>query len=263
MEYIKNVNQLYSNQKLPLLFKGGYINFGFWPEAFLLKDHLSDSDMIMANSQLYQLVFNNLNFVYSDRVLEVGSGYGAGALLLREKYNIQHVTCVDYRKSHIDLSIQKNKKFPTLQYIHSKAEALPFLPRSFDKIYTIEAFQHFNVYQTITEFRRVLAKGGRLLICTFFSNRKENFYDILQLFPRPVILADTDNEVNAALPSVLKILKTSGFSKIEVAPLGKNIWNGFDKWVKQSGKAEWNNNWLIAYQKNLLDYYLITAELDD
>lgn len=260
IENIKNLNHLYSNEKLPLLFKGGYINFGFWQEASLSKSSLTDHDMLMANSQLYQIVFNNLELKSSDRVLEVGSGYGEGSRLLKKNYNVSTMTCVDYLASHIDFSIKQCKEYATIQYIQGKAEELPFCTDSFDKIYTIEAFQHFNVRNAIAEFQRVLATKGSLVICTFFAHKRENFYDLLQLFPRPTILSDNDDEKNAALPEVVEILKEYGFSKIQIIPLGKNIWNGFDKWIRQSPKAEWNKNWLIAYQKNFLDYYLIKSE---
>lgn len=260
IENIKNISQLYSNEKLPLLFKGGYINFGFWQEVSLLKRTLTDYDMVMASSQLYRIVFNNLELKSSDRVLEVGSGHGAGSRLLKENYKVSTMTCVDYLSSHIDFSIKQCRDRSTIQYIQGKAEALPFPPNSFDKIYTIEAFQHFNVRDALAEFQRVLAPKGRLAICTFFAHKKENFYDLLQLFPRPTILSDNDDEKNAALPEVLEILKEYGFSKIQIIPLGQNIWHGFDKWIRQSPKAEWNRNWLISYQKNFLDYYLIKAE---
>lgn len=261
MEYIKNVSELYVNEKLPLLFKGGFINFGFWGETSLVKDKLVDEDMIIANSQLYYAVFKKLNLNDTDRVLEVGSGHGAGGLLLHKAYDVQSVTCLDYIRSHIDLSIRKSKKLSTLQYIQGRAEELPFSKNSFDKIYTLEAFQHFNVWDSIAEFQKVLVKNGSLVICTFFAKNKKNFSDILQLLPRTTILSDNDDETNAALPDFLKILRIHGFSKITVEAIGNKVWYGFDKWVSQNEKAEWNRNWLIAYRKNLLDYYLITAEL--
>ena len=73
----KDINELYAGDDMDELFKGGFINFGYWDKGTLTKDHLSDEDVVKANKSLCRLVFDELDLKTDDKVLEVGCGFGS------------------------------------------------------------------------------------------------------------------------------------------------------------------------------------------
>lgn len=257
-----NLTELYSGEDLEILFKGGFINFGYWDEKTLQKEVLTETDTVKANEQLYNKVFQCLDLVSTDDVLEVGSGHGSGCAYLSKLFNVHSITGIDYFQKHVEISQKRNHQLVSnniVKYVQGKAENMPFDNNSFDKIYTIEAFQHFHVSEAIAEFFRVLKKGGKLVIATFFAANKEKFPEILSLLPKPAILSDFGDEENAALPECLQTLKKTGFVDVKTMDISEQVWKGYDKWVSQNEPGIWDKNWLVAYQKKLLNYYIIIA----
>lgn len=256
-----NLLELYSGDDLENLFKGGFINFGYWNKETLSKTFLTEEDVIRANIRLYDEIFKQLKFEKTDNVLEVGSGYGSGSAYLSSLSCTHSVTGIDYFQKHVDISINRNSNLISrgcLKYIHGEAEKIPFDAETFDKLYTIEAFQHFNVTKSVSEFSRVLKKDGKFVISTFFVKDKQYMSDVLSLIPRPAVLSDFGDDGNAAIPDFLTILQKY-FREIEVKSIGEHVWAGYNKWVYQREPGIWDKNWLIAYNGGLLDYYIITG----
>lgn len=259
MLFPKNLSELYSGGDLVTLFKGNFINFGYWETV---PNVISSSDVIQANEQLYHQVFKRLSLKNQDIILELGSGYGGGCVLLSNSYVVRSIIGLDYRKEHIDHSIKSYISFveeKKVQYIQGASESIPLPSESINKIYTIEAFQHFNALKTIPELKRTLCSGGKLIISTFFTKNSQNFKELLSLLPKPAILADSSNGEFAALLDILDLLKKNSFFNIKIENISPYVWKGYDTWVKQNDPCIWDTNWKIAYKKGLLDYYIISA----
>lgn len=98
----------------------------------------------------------------SDKVLDFGCG--SNATLLRSLSNkITSGIGIDYDVA--DGAIGKNIRTMTFRYVHT----LPFRKGEFDKIIMLAVLEHFDRKQSATllkEFRRVLKKGGQLIITT-------------------------------------------------------------------------------------------------
>ncbi len=258
----KNIVELYSGEDLPVLFKGGFINFGYWNDSIIQENEITYDQVTNANKALYQKIADLISIGKTDHVLEVGSGFGAGCALISKLYTPHSITGIDYFVSHVEHATQLHQELVSqkkISFLHGKAENLPIPDQSIDKLVTLEAFQHFDPVKAIREFGRVLVDNGVLGISTFFALKKEFFNEILQLLPRPAILSDESDEKNAALPEVIEALKESDFHDIEVVSIGDHVWYGYDKWVKQNEPGIWDTNWLPAYQKGLLDYFIIRA----
>ena len=103
MLFPKNLSELYSGTDLATLFKGNFINFGYWETV---PNVISSSEVIQTNQQLYHQVFERLNPQKQDIVLELGSGHGGGCVLLSNSYVVQSILGMDYRKEHVDHSIK-------------------------------------------------------------------------------------------------------------------------------------------------------------
>ncbi|MES2141379.1 MAG: class I SAM-dependent methyltransferase [Pseudomonadota bacterium] len=255
----KNLTELYSGVELDTLFKGNFINFGYWKK---IPHNLTEKDAVEANANLYHQVFKHLMPEKEDKILEVGSGYGAGCALLASLHSTQSIIGLDYLTAHVKRSSKAHSSLieeKKVQYLQGKAEAIPLPNASINKIYTVEAFQHFNAQYAIPEFARVLIQGSKLVISTFFAKNKNCFKELLTLLPRPAILPDDSNEDLAALPEVLNLLKNNLFKNIQIENIGQYVWSGYDIWVRQNEPGIWDTNWRTAYERELLDYYIITA----
>ncbi len=98
----------------------------------------------------------------SDTVLDFGCGYHA-TLLRSLKHTIRSGIGIDYDVAND--AIGKNIRTMTFRYEGS----LPFRKGQFDKIFMLAVLEHFDRRQSITllkEFRRVLKKGGQLIVTT-------------------------------------------------------------------------------------------------
>lgn len=256
----KNLTELYSGNDLAVLFKGDFINFGYWEN---IPETISENDVINANKNLYHQIFQRLGLSNQDRVLEVGSGHGGGCALLSSS-SVQSIIGLDYLSFHIDYSKKKYSSLiesGKLKFLEGAAESIPLPSETVDKLYTIEAFQHFNPQKAIPEFSRVLSSNGQLVISTFFSKNKNYFEELLTLIPKPALLSDQGDRENVALalPEVLSLLDKYSFQTIKVENISQYVWAGYDQWVKQNNPSIWDINWKVAYDKALVDYYIITA----
>lgn len=256
----KTLTELYSGKDLAALFRGDFINFGYWKNIPAI---ISENDVITANKNLYCQVFKRLALSYQDKVLEIGSGHGAGCALLSSLYATKSIIGLDYLTTHIDHAQKKHSDLiesGKIKFLQGSAEAIPVPDSSINKIYTIEAFQHFNTQSAIREFYRVLAPDGKLIISTFFCKSKSDFEELATLLPRPAILSDSSREITT-VSEVLSLLNQYSFQTIKLENISDYVWLGYDRWVMQNDPGIWDMNWKIAFDKGLLDYYIITANL--
>lgn len=258
----KNLAELYADDVMDSLFKGGFLSFGYWDDVLIRDENvLTDEDYIGANVDLHEKVFETLDLQKTDDVLDVGSGYGGGSGLLSGSGLVNSVTGLDHFAAHVAKAQKRNQKLiktKNLHYVVGDVEKMPFADETFDKLYTIEAFQHFNLEKALKEFYRVLKKGGQVTICTFFINSSGYIPEVLTLIPKVAILPDFSGEEIAVLPNLVEYIKTM-FTNVKVSAIGNHVWKGYDKWVRQNESDIWDFNWLKSYERGLIDYYLVSA----
>ena len=139
------------------LFTGGFINFGYWTFDKLDSSTLfSEEDRLQSEKNLYLLLADQLNILPEDIVLEVGCGLGIGSRLIAERFCPKNLYAIDFSKSQIDRALALNEHYLNknrkLSFAVGKAELLNFDNQSINKIYTIEAAQHFS---SLNEFRGI------------------------------------------------------------------------------------------------------------
>jgi hypothetical protein len=72
---------------------------------------------------------------------------------------------------------------------------------------------------------------------------------------------DNGIDVVFTIDSFRDDLLKAGFADVHVDSIGEHVWCGFDAWMEQTEfKDSWGRNWLKAYQRGLMDYYLVTAD---
>lgn len=260
---LTTVEDLYGEQNLAetSLFSGGFINFGYWKH---LKTHpiISARTRALSSQRLYEKIFDILSINTTDSILEIGCGLGNGCVLLHQKYNPVYVIGIDASSAQIQRAIQRHEKYlkktrDSLIFSRTTAEDFRISPNSISKAFSVEALQHFDsIEKFLKTIFKALKPGGRLVVTTFFLKSKppQDFFD---LFPNFASGVDKLINVNDFSQKLLN----HGFINLKSESIGPFVWPGFDKWISQTEyKDTWDKNWLQAYKRGILDYYVFEME---
>ncbi|MBN6042248.1 class I SAM-dependent methyltransferase [Amycolatopsis sp. 195334CR] len=254
-----SLDRLYGTKDLSRnpCFAGGFINFGYWA-GIDPGGSLGEADRVRSQEDLYRLVLRAAEIEEGARLVEVGCGRGLGCALALREFGPHSVCGVDAHPAQVERAARGNSPLPDgLEFRLGTAASLPFPDSTVDRVYSVEAAQHFpSLEEFAREAARVLPPGGRLAVSTFFA-------------PHP----GHDDEINALLHSFAEgldvahpieafadTLASTGFTGISVRSIGEHVWAGYDRWIANTIHADdWPRNFLRTYTDGLLDYYLITA----
>ena len=102
----------------------------------------------------------------------------------------------------------------------------------------------------------MLVPGGRLVVTSFFATTADSatrLPDLLETFASGIDLATPVDVLATAL-------QHTGFIDVEVRSIGEDVWPGWDRWIARTDyRDSWSRNWLVAAQRGLLDYFVISA----
>lgn len=136
-----------------------YRNVGYWKNG--------ESNLDNASEALVQMAGESLELNPSDRLLDVGFGYGDQDLYLLEHFKPREITGINITRSQLEFASQRVAKLGLSERIHyqeASATALPFADNSFDKVLALECAFHFQTRRDFfREAFRVLRPGGRLM----------------------------------------------------------------------------------------------------
>ncbi len=124
------------------------------------------------------------------RVLDVATGTGDLALLLKQRHGEADITGVDFAEQMLTLARRKAaREHLEVHFQEADGSALPFPEGSFDAVTIAYGLRNFADYrQGLRECCRVLAPGGRLVVLEFppppkgFFGRLFRFY-FLRVLP--------------------------------------------------------------------------------
>jgi malonyl-CoA O-methyltransferase len=103
-----------------------------------------------------------------DRVLDVGSGPGRGAVALRARFAHAGIVALDIALPMLRAAAAHAGEPPSFARVGGDAEALPFADAAFDLVHSNLCLQWCDdPGLAIAEFARVLKPGGLLLFTTF------------------------------------------------------------------------------------------------
>src|SRR3989344_810162 len=155
------------------IFAGNFINFGYW-EGINIHKTISLKERIQSSLTLYLKLAEKLQIEPKETIAEAGCGTGIGTLKLAKHYSPQCIIGLDITPSQIQKarylltqlsSLDSKIRFYCRSVMHT---GLP--TGSISKIISVEALQHFSsVGLFVREAKRILKKGGRLGITTFFA----------------------------------------------------------------------------------------------
>lgn len=243
------------------LFTGKFINFGYWRNIHY-KDIISLEQRLESEKNLYRYVSKNLDILPTDNVIEIGIGLGCGSALLLEEFNPSSICGIDRCKKQIDRALEANQeiiqKFPNrLIFNQGVAEYIPYPNNYFDKLFSVEALQHFDNIDAFTkEAYRVLNPSGCLVVTTYFSKIEHASEKLKNMIP--IIEGGSDHAY--FILDLKSYLEKNGFKEISIESIGEHVWPAFNQWITQVGYGDtWNKNWYEAYKEGLVDYYIIKA----
>lgn len=243
------------------IFSGNYINFGYWQD--FTPGLISVDERTESQANLYRTLLRSLRIDPTDVVLEVGCGIAVGTALTLREFGPRAIHGLDLSQDQLDRATKVNAELVAQQsnrliLQQGSALELPYSGETFDKYYSVEAAQHFEDLTTFAvEAYRVLRPGGRLAVTTFFRPHMTAIDGL-----RPLIESiDNGIDVVLTIDSFREDLLAAGFVDVSIESIGEHVWRGFDAWMEQTEfKDGWGRNWLKAYNRGLIDYYLVTAD---
>lgn len=245
------------------IFQGNFINYGYWKNIELSDDaELTVSQRIDSAMELYKLTAKYLNILPGDKVLEVGSGRGIGAMYINQEYDMAELTGIDFTPAQV---IRANSILHAstlagsdkINFQIGDAQKTSFENHYFDKVYSVEAIQHLSdVTQYATEMRRIIKPGGRIAISTYLHNEGNHSSQARKLLP--LIDQHLENELTAN--QIKNAFIMAGFKWVDVHTIGDYVFPGYFKWALQvNAENKFTYNYIKAFNRKLINYYLIVA----
>lgn len=245
------------------VFPGDFINYGYWEVLDSgQSNNISVADRINSQQELYRKVLSTLNISSGDRLLEVGCGRGAGACLALQEYSPLEVRGIDLVPEQIDRAIAANGKILSdrrrdISFHYGPAGNIPFSDNYFDKVFSVEAIQHFpDIDEFFSEVSRVTKHSlSGLAITSVFAPSPaittEQWAELIDSFDG-VCYAHSIDELTVKL-------KQYGFGSLNVTSIGENVFRGMNSWFERIGLDTSEKNCVLAYEQGLMDYFLISA----
>ena len=134
----------------------------------------------------------------SHAVLDMGCGPGAAVRAAAR--SVSRAVGIDRSQAMIEIAKRRSQRFENASFSVGGAEQIPFPSETFDRVWSINAFHHWeDQAQGLVECLRVLKPGGRLLIA---ENDTKGSHGLNR--DRAAVLADQLRSIGFADASVSK-----------------------------------------------------------
>lgn len=145
-----------------------FMNYGYAQlDEQEVKPILDSSDEVNRLSfQLYNHLAKEIDLEQKS-LLEVGSGRGGGASMIKKYHKPGTMVGLDYSGNAVKLC-NKNHGREGLSFVEGDAENLPFSPENFDAVINVESSHCYeSMSRFLGEVKKVLKPGGHFLFTDF------------------------------------------------------------------------------------------------
>lgn len=120
------------------------------------------------NKEMYQMIYEHLNFKDAHQILEIGIGNGLFLRNISSKHPNIQFSGIDISKTMIRHAKRMNKRFIQINRViikYGNANSIPFPNDSFDSIYSANTIYFWtDPEQILKEVSRVLKPNGQFLL---------------------------------------------------------------------------------------------------
>lgn len=151
------------------------MNLGYFPYFGPLTPLNWFYPLVKAQKNLTKNAIALLDVRARDDVLDVACGRGFSSFHLALENPSARISAIDLLPEHVATAQTLFAGTPNLQYQVGSAMELPFDNESFDRVLCVEAAFHFpDRALFLSEARRVLRRGGRLVVVDFVWNSADD-----------------------------------------------------------------------------------------
>lgn len=147
-----------------------FANYGYWTRPGLSLEQASEA--------LTELVAATAGLMPGDAVLDVGCGYGAGAVIYAKRCRPASIIGIDVTEIRIEEGrryVARHGYSDLISLQLGNATAMEFADASFDKLVSVECAFHFDSRADfLREAGRVLKPGGSLALTDMIPRRGVN-----------------------------------------------------------------------------------------
>ena len=205
----------------------GTCHFGFTNEGepFQVEDALLSMELLLGRK---------LGLPGGSTVLDAGCGYGRVATTLHKEfgYNVVGIDLMSQRLSEADRFVAEQGAACGVELVRGNYCTLPFDDSVYSGIYTMETLVHANPLEAaLSEFRRVLKPGGRLVLFEYSVPKRESLDPLRRKITDEMVertgMASIEKFTHDAFPA---ILEDAGFCDVAVEDISRNVWPTW-KWL--------------------------------
>ena len=144
-----------------------FLNFGLW----------LPNDTVAPMQRMHMYIQEKTNIQPSDRILDIGSGYGGQNILCYNNHKPQEIVGLEINKQLCDYCVQNTKELglsDKIRYIQGDAVKLPadIANNYFDKVFALHCIYHFSSRVAFfKEAHRCLKPNGSLIIVDNYLKR--------------------------------------------------------------------------------------------
>lgn len=249
---------------------GNMLNFGYWDKE--------TNSPLLAQNNLCTIFGNFAKLESAHNLLDVGSGFGAPALLWTKIYPQLKISCININSNQLKHSISEssNELNPPTNFesINATSTTLPFRNGCVDRVVALESAQHFKpLDKFLSESRRVLTDDGIFAMAIPVMTTKSNV-----LISKLGTLSFTWSSEHYDIGLIKLLIKNEGFKIIEELKIGSNVYEPLTDYYLQNRSAL-KNRILQDYpnyvenvltkslikmkqisQKKIIDYLLVSCK---
>jgi cyclopropane fatty-acyl-phospholipid synthase-like methyltransferase len=232
--------------------KYNMLNFGYWTRT--------TTNPIEAQMKLCELVGIFADLKSTMKVIDIGSGFCAPALLWNLRYssnngNLLDIFCIDINLKQLHEALENIISLPlartsksaltyemvnadaaackqtranntaAISLVNATATTLPFANNCVDRIIALESAQHFKpLSKFLSESKRVLKPEGLIVIALPVIAQKLSYRPSLLQFAKLGILYFTWASEHYSLEKIKSEIKTGGFEIQDIQHIGHHVY---------------------------------------